>query len=431
MDGNASTQNGTPASHDGYPWSPPEVPSTPTQAAPAETMAADPRARRRRRAVFAVGSSLTAMGVAAAVVIGVGTIGAGTGTASLGTTAQTGPTVNFGRGGFATGLPGGFGSNGGASSASGTSTATTTSTATADQQIGVVDINTVLGYQNAEAAGTGMVLTSAGEILTNNHVVSGATSIRFTVVSSGATYTATVVGTDPTDDIAVLQLAHASGLQVADVSHQAAQLGDAVTAVGNAGGTGGTPSAASGTVTALNQSITATDETGSGAEHLTGLIQTDAAVQPGDSGGPLYDSASGKIVGIDTAASSGAVVDGYAIPISTALSIAGQIVSGVDNSTIDQGYPAFLGVSVVPTAPTTAGGGAAIAGVLSGGPAQRAGLSAGDVITAVGGTAIGSSGDLTTALAGHAPGDTVRLSWTDAAGASHSASVTLATGPAA
>jgi S1-C subfamily serine protease len=296
---------------------------------------------------------------------------------------------------------------------------------TDDQKTGLVNIDTVLGYRNGQAAGTGMVLSSDGEILTNNHVVDGATDISVTIVSTGATYRATVVGTDPTDDVAVLRLQDASALRVADFSTTAADLGDAVTAVGNAGGTG-TPTAAAGTVTAVEQTITATDETGSNAETLDGLIETDADVQAGDSGGPLYDTASGEIVGMDTAASSGPDVTGYAIPIDDALAIATQITDGLDDATIHQGYPAFLGVSVLPDAT----GGAAIAGVLPGGPAEQAGLAAGDVVTAVDGRTLGSSDDLTTALAAHEPGDSVSVTWTDGAGQQHTAQVTLVQGPA-
>jgi S1-C subfamily serine protease len=400
-----------------------------TEMQPGSTAVVDPSARserpRRPRGV-AVAGALGALGVATAVLVGVGTSGAATTSAtSHGTTAQTGPTFSLGHGSGGYGLPYGGGSaTRGLGGSAGSSTVPTA--ATDDQQIGVVDIDTVLGYQGGEAAGTGMVLTTGGEILTNNHVVQGATSIRVTVVSTGATYPATVVGTDPTDDVAVLQLSDASGLQVADLSDQAADIGDAVTAVGNAGGTGGTPSAVSGTVTALQQTITATDESGGNSETLDGLIQTDADVQPGDSGGPLYDTASGEIVGMDTAASSGGDVVGYAIPISDALAVAGQISDGIDNATVHQGYPAFLGVSVAPSGTV----GAAVAGVLSGGPADQAGLAAGDVITAVGGTAIHSADDLSSAMAGHDPGDTVPVTWTDAAGSTHTAQVTLADGPA-
>jgi len=199
------------------------------------------------------------------------------------------------------------------------------------------------------------------------------------------------------------------------------------TAITTAVATPTAPSAATGSVTALDQTITATDETGSNPEQLTGLIETDADVQAGDSGGPLYDTASGEIIGMDTAASTGGNVLGYAIPISSALSVAEQITGGVDSATIHQGYPAFLGVSVNPRGATH---GAAIAGVLSGGPAEQTGLAAGDVITALGGTTIGSADDLTGALDGHDPGDTVSLTWTDSAGTSHTAQITLASGPA-
>src|SRR4051812_24270464 len=290
---------------------------------------------QHRRAGPAVAGALGALGVAAAVVIGVSTSG-GTTVVGAGSPADGG-SVN--QGPSSGGSPFGGGPTG-------SDTSSTTALATEDQQIGVVDIDTVLGYRNGEAAGTGMVLTSDGEVLTNNHVVEGATTITVLVVSTGASYTATVVGTDPGDDVAVLQLSDASGLQVADFSRASATIGEAVTAVGNAGGTGGTPSAVSGSVTALDQSITATDETGGNAEQLTGLIETDADVQAGDSGGPLYDTSSGEIVGMDTAASTGGNVVGYAIPISSALSVAQQIVGGEDSATIHQGYPAFLGVSV-------------------------------------------------------------------------------------
>ncbi len=317
------------------------------------------------------------------------------------------------------------------------------------QEVGIVDINTDLKYENAQAAGTGMVLTSSGEILTNNHVVEGATSITVTVVSTGKTYTATVVGTDPTDDIAVLKLSNASGLQLAKISTSAkVAVGDVVTAVGNAGGTGGTPSTATGTVTALNQSITATDDSGANAENLTGLIESNAPIAAGDSGGPLYN-ASGEIVGIDTAGSSASssprgfssttLTQAYSIPITTAVSIAGQIVAGQASSTIHLGYPAFVGVEVAASdtsgrfgsgGTTTTGSGAVVSGVVAGTPAASAGIVAGDTITAVGSTTITSSADLSTALSQYKAGQSVKITWTDASGQSHTATVTLIAGPA-
>ena len=169
---------------------------------------------------------------------------------------------------------------------------------------GLVDVNTVLGYQGARAAGTGIVLTSDGEVLTNHHVIEGATSITVTDIGNGKTYNASVVGYDGTHDIAVLKLKDASGLQTAKTGNSdKVKLGDQVVGIGNAGGVGGTPSFAAGQVTGLNQAITATDESGQDPEHLTGLIQTDANIQAGDSGGPLAN-ASGEVIGVDTAGSS-------------------------------------------------------------------------------------------------------------------------------
>ena len=156
------------------------------------------------------------------------------------------------------------------------------------------------------------MLTSTGEILTNNHVIDGATSISVTDVGNGKTYKATVVGYDKSHDIAVLQLQGASGLKTAKIGDSSkATVGESVVAIGNAGGTGGTPSAAGGSIVALNQQITASDELGGASEQLTGLIEVNADVQPGDSGGSLVDSA-GQVIGIDTAAS-GANGDPFAL----------------------------------------------------------------------------------------------------------------------
>ncbi|HEY3090511.1 MAG TPA: trypsin-like peptidase domain-containing protein [Jatrophihabitantaceae bacterium] len=362
----------------------------------------EPPRRRHRGALVAAGLGLAA----AAVAVGLGISAATSGTSVV--SAQ-----------------------GSASPANPPSAAnTSTGTATAAQQVGVVDIDTVLGYQGAEAAGTGMILTSSGEILTNNHVIDGATSIKVTVVTSGATYTAKVVGTDPSDDVAVLQLQGASGLQTAKIGNSSdVNVGDAVTAVGNAGGVGGTPSAANGSVVALNQSLTASNENGSNAETLTGMIEINAPVVSGDSGGPLYDS-NDKVVGMDTAASSafgygGGQTAAYAIPINKALGIADKIESGQASSTIHIGNPAFLGVSLQDSA-----SGAVVASVAAGTPAASAGLQVGDVITSVDGKSVSSAQSLATTIAGHHPGDRISLGWTDAFGQSHTATITLATGPA-
>jgi S1-C subfamily serine protease len=391
--------------------------------------------RRKGRILVASAAVLALVGVGVGIGFGASSLNsntvAGSGSAVIGQAQNgtgTGGTSNGGTGsnGFGTGS----GSTG-TGSGSGSTSSSVTGQATSAQSVGVVDINTVLGYQGARAAGTGMILTASGEILTNNHVIDGATSISVTVVSTGKTYTATVVGHDASDDVAVIQLKDASGLSTVSTSTAAAAVGDKVTAVGNAGGLGGTPSAATGTVTAINQSITASDSDGSNSETLTGLIQTDANIQAGDSGGPLYDTA-GKVIGMNTAASASngratsTTTEGYAITISKALNIAKQIEAGQASSTIHIGETAFLGVGVADSAT----GGATVSGVIASSPAATAGLVAGDVITAVGGHTVATATSLTTVMSGYHPGDKVALSWTDASGQTHTANVTLIAGPA-
>ncbi len=212
-----------------------------------------------------------------------------------------------------------------------------------------------LGYQDGTAAGTGLVLTSTGEVPTNNHVIEGATSIKVTDVGNGRTYRAMVVGYDRKDDIAVLQLQHASRLKTATLGTSSTiKTGDKVVGIGNAGGCGGRPSAAAGTVTALGQTITASDEVSGTTEQLTGVIRTNANIKAGDSGGPLVNS-HGQVIGIDTAASSKyqfqsgrTQTQSFAIAINKAVSIARQIESGRSSATVHLGATAFLGVELSP-----------------------------------------------------------------------------------
>ena len=208
----------------------------------------------------------------------------------------------------------------------------------------MVLIDTVLPYQNAQAAGTGMVLTAAGQVLTNYHVVEGAGTITVTVATTGQSYPATVVGSDPSNDVALLQLTGASGLTTVKADDDVAKVGDAVTAVGNAGGTGSL-TAAAGTISSLSASVTAASEGSAGSETLSALVETTADVVSGDSGGPLFD-AEGEVVGIDTAASTGSEIDGFAIPIQRALAIVDQVRSGTESGTVRIGPAAFLGVEL-------------------------------------------------------------------------------------
>ncbi|WP_434592810.1 S1C family serine protease [Brevibacterium sp. 1718] len=337
------------------------------------------------------------------------------------------------------------------------------SPASTEESTGVVLIDTELGYENAEAAGTGIVLSKDGLVLTNNHVIADSTKISVTVATTGKTYEASVVGSDSTEDVAVLQLKGASDLQPATVDDDSVTVGDDVTAVGNSEGQGQLQ-AADGTVTDLGASVTTTAQGSEDSETLNNMIQVQADIVSGDSGGALLDD-EGEVVGMNTAASSGsATVTGFAIPIESALSTAESIIDGEQTSTNTLGYPAFLGIGVQQDSqngqssqsgqgsqsiqpgdgssngqsgqPSQSGSssqaaGAVVAGVYEDTPAAEAGLTAGDTITRIGSTQITDGTALSEAIAEHKPGDTVSLSWTDANGQTHSAKVTLTEGPAA
>jgi S1-C subfamily serine protease len=294
----------------------------------------------------------------------------------------------------------------------------------------VVDVDSILGFQGGTAAGTGIVLSSTGAILTNNHVIDGATRITVLIAGVGRAYTATIVGTDVAEDVAVIQIQGASGLKVAPFGDSSrVAVGDRVVALGNALGRAGPPSVSQGLVVGLNRDITATDPTAGTSEDLSGLIQTTAALQPGDSGGPLVDGA-GQVVGMDTAASSrvrfnagGGV--GFAIPINHALRVAAQLRAGgatVPSPSPPAAQQGLLGVEVQQSAAS----GAYVAGIIAGGPAEAAGIQPGDTIVSVDGAAIASPSALSTALAGHGPGDSVRVGWVDGLGGRHTASIRLA-----
>jgi S1-C subfamily serine protease len=297
---------------------------------------------------------------------------------------------------------------------------------------GVADIDTELGYRDGRAAGTGIVLTDSGTVLTNNHVISGATRIRVTDTDNGRAYTARVVGYSKSADVAVLQLQNAKKLRPAKLGDSSkVAAGDPVTAVGNAGGKGGAPTAVTGTVIAIEQSIIATDQSDGSTERLDGLIRISAPIQPGDSGGPLLDAA-GRVIGIDTAASFAyhkrlASSEGYSIPISRAMPIVHQIVRGTASPTVHIGRTALLGVQVAASHP---GQGAAVADVLPGTPAQSAGLLPGSVIDSLDGQIVDSAEKLTGLLLLHHPDDTVRLGWMDTLGRHRMANIRLADGPA-
>ncbi|MDD1386697.1 trypsin-like peptidase domain-containing protein [Curtobacterium poinsettiae] len=395
--------------------------------------------KRPRRLGLMIGSGIAALaivGAAGGTALGLSSQGTTTTSSqSQGTTTLpgTGPgSSSDGTNGFT--VPGdGSGSGSrtdGSSDGSGTSTQSPATAATAADKKGVVTINTVLNYdESSQAAGTGMVLTSDGTILTNNHVIQGATSITVTDETTGKQYKADVVGADATNDVAVLKLENASGLSTVTLDDDGEpSTGDTVKDVGNAEGTGNLVSA-EGTVTATDQDIQVQSESGTGTESLTGLLEISADIVSGDSGGPVLDS-EGEVVGMATAASSGtADVTGYAIPISTAKTIAQKILAGESSSTITIGLPAFLGVEVSNTATTT--GGVPVAGTVEGSGAASAGLGAGDTITSVDGTAVTSSDQLTKVVQSHSVGDKVSVRYTDSAGTAKTVTITLTAGPAA
>jgi S1-C subfamily serine protease len=306
-----------------------------------------------------------------------------------------------------------------------------------------VDINTVVATlgQSARAAGTGMILTSGGEVLTNNHVVEGATSIKVSIQGRSNDYAAHVIGVDPPADIALVQIDGVSGLPTVTLADSSGlSVGEQVIALGNALGQGGAPSVTQGSITALDQSITAGSDNGS-SEQLTGLIQADAPISPGDSGGPLVNSA-GQVVGMITAGETQGFRQttsnvGYAIPSNNAVDIVNQIRSGSASSGIIIGQPGYLGVSVRDMTATTAArlglsvtSGAFVAGVASGSPAEQAGITQNSVITAINGTQIGSAADLGPAIQTHKPGQRIQVTWVDQSG-THTATATLIGGPAA
>ncbi len=363
------------------------------------------------------------------------------GTGGTGTEPGFGLSPSYGSSPFSGG--GSAGSGSGNTEGAGAPSDVSAIAAKVDQAI--VDVNTTLNYQDAEGAGTGIVLTSNGEILTNNHVVDGATKISVTDVGNGETYAATVVGYDLGHDIAVLQLQGASGLKTAQLATSKPSIGEAVVAIGNAGGTGGVPTSAGGSITALGQSITASDELTGSSEQLSGLLEVNANVEAGDSGGPLVNAA-GQVIGMDTAASEGFAFSaqgnaGFAIPISTALPVAKDIEAGQSSATVHIGSTAFLGVLIGSSGGSpfsgqyTGGGttsaGVAVSNVVTGGPAQSAGIAAGDTILSFDGKTVTSPSQLTRLLVPHHPGQKVQLGWEDQTGQSHTTTVTLASGPPA
>ncbi len=358
----------------------------------------------------------------------------------------------------------------------------------------LVIINTTLQYSSEQAAGTGMVLNSSGLILTNNHVIENATKITATSVATGKTYPAKVVGYDVTGDIAEIQLQGASGLRpITPANPATVKSGIQVVAMGNAEGQSQIVPA-TGQVTGLNQTITASDQGGTvTSETLHGMIQTNADIVAGDSGGPLANMA-GQVIGMDTAGNDVTTpgqqsAAGYAIPISTAAAVASQITAGDASSTIVIGYPPFIGIYIsqgtnssptaqaeqeqsglggsgfgggfggggfggsgggglggspngngescysnnasltVPRTIASVNSGTLVLGTICGSPADSAGLTAGSVITSVNGQTVGSPASLSSVVSKYQPGAHISLTWVTPSGQTKTGTLTLTAGP--
>lgn len=270
----------------------------------------------------------------------------------------------------------------------------------------------------SQGAGSGTILSADGEVLTNAHVVDGATSIEVFFNGETEGRSADVIGVDSSTDVALVKIRDARDLPAASLGRSGdLRVGDSVVAIGNALDLGATPSVTEGIVSALNRSIDAPGES------LSGLIQTDAAINQGNSGGPLVD-AQGNVIGVNTAVAGDAQNIGFALAIDNVKPILDDLRAnpGRDSSSPPSASRAVLGVTLGTDA---SGSGAVVAQVASGSPAADAGLRGGDVITAMDGQDIASSAELIAKLRPHKPGDTVSVTWSRQ-GSQHTARIQLA-----
>jgi S1-C subfamily serine protease len=275
----------------------------------------------------------------------------------------------------------------------------------------VVDIYASSRRESGE--GTGIIISPDGYILTNAHVVSGASKVTVGVAGTSKTLPATVIGADEGNDVALIKVDNGNGLPAAELGRSAdVKVGEDVVAIGNALGLRGDPTVTRGIVSALNRTV----------ENLTGMIQTDAAINPGNSGGPLVNSA-GQVIGINTAvAADGAQNIGFAIPIDKAKSLADRLKTGQGPAPV-----AFLGVSTTDT--SDGSGGAQVVQLVAGGPAQKGGLAVGDLIVTFDGKPVASADALSGLVQTRQPGDTVQVV-VERNGSNRTVSVTLGTKPA-
>lgn len=265
------------------------------------------------------------------------------------------------------------------------------------------------------AAGTGMIVTKDGYVLTNKHVIEGANSIQI-VLDDGTTYSdIAIVGQDPSNDVAFLKIKNANDLPTVELGDsKTITAGQQVIAIGNALGQFQN-TITSGIISGTGRAITATSSDYSSSESLTDMIQTDAAINAGNSGGPLVNAA-GQVIGINTATSSEADGIGFAIPIS---SVKGMLKNIINHNSSDRAYLGIYYISITPDVakaynlPVSSGAyvysPSQYSAIVVGGPADKAGLKEKDVITKINGIAVGKSGSVSTLIGEYAPGDTVQI----------------------
>ncbi len=404
---------------------------------------------------------------------------AGAGTVLLARSTTTSPSTGAPRTSPGLGTPGSGGQGTGGSTGPGVSRGTAHNALSAVSP-GLVKITSNLHYQGGKAYATGMVISKSGLVITNNHVIDGTNGLAVTVFNTGQRFSAKWLGYDRSDDVAVLQLTGASGLHPVPLGNSATiRAGDGVTALGNAGGTGKI-TLVTGTITGLNRTITASDD-GQNSETLHGMLQTDAHIVPGDSGGSLV-SASGRVIGMDTAAASsnslsGGQNVGFAIPINKAMRIARQIIAGQSSASIHIGSSGFLGVLVaggqassvanpaaqrrlqlqqqraqglgggsvpggsgracltndltpaIPAKAAPVSAGALVLGDLCATPSVQAHIYPGDVITKVGSHQITTPDSLSSALLNYRAGASASVTWVDTSGHKHASTLVLAQAP--
>lgn len=406
---------------------PPPGPGTPSSppSAPGPPSGWPPRPPRRRRAPLAaaiaffgvLGAVVLAVGLTLLVVGRIGAVAGGAGSSSP--TAADAP-ASTDAAGLAARLDhahAGIGVDWSAPAEAGEALDAGTRV---DDAPGVLLVESTLGRYLG--TGTGMVLTPDGLAVTNYHVVEDSTQVDVVVADTGRRHRATVLGRDAEHDIAVLDVAGAEDLTTVSVSADPVHRGETVAAVGNGGGQGYL-TAVRGTVRGLDQSIYAASEGTDDYERLSGLVQSDADVVPGYSGGPLVDE-EGQVVGVTVAASAGTTskeVDGYAIPLSVAFAVVDQVLSGEESDTVSIGADGSLGIMV-----SGSGDGVEVMAVDAGSAGERIGLRTGDVITAIDGEAVeGNASRMSRLVNDHNAGDQVTVSWRTADGAEREAVATL------